>query len=387
MLLGGDGKILGDSVAYRDQRTEGMDREVSRVISPRELYSRTGIQKQIFNTIYQLEAVKKENPEQLSRARRFLMIPDYLNFLLTGVMQNEYTVATSTGLVNARTKTWDGEILRRLGFPKSIFGPLAVPGTRLGGLREKVRKEAGFDCEVLLPATHDTASAFLSVPARDDRSVYISSGTWSLLGVENREPITTEESRLLNFTNEGGYRYRFRYLKNIMGLWMIQSIRRELNAEGKKVSFDELENAARSSGGGKGLIDVNDASFLSPASMIQAVNEFLRKAGQPVPASVGELVQCVYKSLADSYRKSIRELSRMTGKKYTSVNIVGGGAKDRYLNELTAQATGLPVFSGPVEGTALGNLIVQMIAAGEFPDLSAARAAVRNSFPGKEYVV
>lgn len=399
VLLDGEGHLVSDAVAYRDRRTDGMDAVVNELLSPAELYALTGIQKQKFNTIYQLTALKLEHPEQLAAARSFLMIPEYFNFLLTGVRQNEYTNATTTGLVNARLKTWDGELLRKLGLPKAIFSPLAVPGTRLGRFAGKVRQEVGFDCEVMLPATHDTGSAFLAVPARDDEAVYLSSGTWSLLGVENREPITTEESRLQNFTNEGGYQYRFRYLRNIMGLWMLQSIRRELNgmpekAVGKdaprgrkEISFAGMETAARAAGDFESTIDVNDASFLAPGSMIEEVKESCRRTGQAVPASVGELAQCIYKSLAGSYREAIEDLSRLTGRRYTSINIVGGGSKDRYLTELTAQTTGLPAFSGPTEGTALGNLIVQMIAGGEYPDLAAARRAIKKSFPIEEVSV
>lgn len=400
LLLDGSGKLVSDPVAYRDKRTEGMDKTVSELLSPRELYASTGIQKQTFNTIYQLMALKKEHPEQLAAAGRFLMIPDYFNFLLTGICQNEYTNATSTNLVNARTKTWDTEIIKKLDLPENIFGSLAMPGTRLGRLTQAVKNKVGFDCEVLLPATHDTGSAFLAVPVRDDHAVYISSGTWSLLGVENSEPITTEESRLQNFTNEGGYQYRFRYLKNIMGLWMIQSIRRERNGvsyvsgkggqksrNAKKVSFAELEEAARNAEGFKSIVDVNNEMFLSPDSMIESVKEYCRKTGQAVPDSVGELMQCVYKSLASCYAKAIEDLSALTGKRYTSINIVGGGAKDGYLNALTAKASGLPVFAGPTEGTALGNIIVQMIEGGDFSDLAAARNAIRDSFEIKEFTV
>jgi rhamnulokinase len=393
ILLDGEGKPVSDAVAYRDKRTDGMDTAVNGVISPTELYERTGIQKQIFNTIYQLTALKREHPEQLAAANRFLMMPDYFNFLLTGVCQNEYTNATSTNLVNVRLKTWDMELIRRLGLPEGIFGPLAMPGTRLGHFTEAVRKEAGFDCEVLLPATHDTGSAFLAVPARDENAVYISSGTWSLLGVENMESITTEASRLQNFTNEGGYQYRYRYLKNIMGLWMIQSIRRELNGvtyvagkdgtqteSEKKFSFAELEEAACAAGDFESIVDVNNDAFLSPDSMIDAVKEYCRSTRQTVPSSIGELVQCVYTSLAQCYAKAVRDLSELTGKRYTSINIVGGGSRAAYLNELTSRATGLPVFAGPCEATALGNLMVQMIANGEYPDLVTARRAIKDSF-------
>ena len=377
VLLDKDFKILGNSVAYRDSRNEGMDKYVESLISQQDLYSKTGIQKQQFNTIYQFAAVKKENPEHLEQAEYFLMIPEYLNFLLTGICKNEYTNATTTGLVNTYEKTWDMELIDLLGYPKKLFRPLSLPGTVVGSLSDKIKEEVGFDCTVILPATHDTGSAFLAVPSLDDNSVTISSGTWSLIGVENEKPITTEQSRLNNFTNEGGYNYRYRYLKNIMGLWMIQSIRRNLD---KKYSFAQLEEMAKEAGDFPSIVDVNDSSFLSPPSMIQAVKDYCQKTNQRVPETIGEVMQCVYKSLAKSYANAVCQLEEMTGKKYTSINIVGGGSKDGYLNLLTAKETGLTVYAGPGEGTALGNILVQMIHAGEFAGLSEARAAIKNSF-------
>lgn len=396
VLLDGDGRQMGDAVAYRDGRTEGMEKLAAEVISPEELYTRTGIQKQDFNTIYQLMALKREHPEQLEQAESLLMIPDYFHFLLTGVKRQEYTNATSTNLVNAEAKTWDMELIRRLGLPERLFGPLSMPGTTVGEFLPEIQAAVGFNAKVVLPATHDTGSAFLAVPARDDRAVYLSSGTWSLLGVENEAPITTEASRRENFTNEGGAWYRFRYLKNIMGLWMIQSIRRELNgvayvagkenrtADGKNWSFPDLAQAAREAEGFPSVVDVNDGVFLAPDSMIEAVKNACAGTGQPVPESVGELMQCVYQSLARCYAAAIQSLSALTGKSYTSINIVGGGCQDGYLNQLTAKATGLPVYAGPVEGTAIGNLVVQMIAAGEFASLQEARDSIKSSFDIQE---
>jgi rhamnulokinase len=398
VLLDESGEMIGDAVAYRDVRTAGADEEIESGVMPfKELYSRTGIQKTSFNTIYQLWALKKEHPEQLEKAQRLLMVPEYLNFVLTGQMANEYTNATTGNLVNARAKDWDWEVIDKLGLPRRIFGKLEMPGTALGGLTSAVQATVGFDAQVVLPATHDTGSAFLAVPARDDQAVYISSGTWSLLGVENEAPITTAASCAANFTNEGGAWGRYRYLKNIMGLWMIQSIRRELNGveyvEGKsgdatkealatltdyekerEYSFADLSMIARGQNYNT-IVDVNDSRFLNPASMIGEVAKAASESGKP-PTTVGELMQCVYLSLAECYANAIRNLSEITGKVYTSINIVGGGSQDKYLNALTAEATGLEVFTGPIEGTAIGNLIVQMIVGGEFADLAAARAAI-----------
>jgi rhamnulokinase len=396
LLLDAHDNPVCDPVAYRDARTAKMDAEVEKSIPFADLYAKTGIQKQPYNTIYQLVAHKKEHPEDFEKAAAFLTMPDYLHFLLTGVKKNEYTIASTTALLNAETKTWDGEILSALGLPAHLFADPTLPGTVLGHLRPEIQAQVGFDTTVVLPASHDTGSAFLAVPALDDNAVYLSSGTWSLLGVENETPITTEESRLQNFSNEGGAWYRFRYLKNIMGLWMIQSIRRELNgisyvtgkenrtAAARQWSFNDLVEAAREAADFPSVVDANDLSFLAPDSMIEAVKDYCRKTNQQVPETIGELMQCVYRSLALCYRDAISALQTLTGKTYTSVNIVGGGCKDEYLNELTAAITGLPVLAGPVEGTAIGNLVVQMIAAGELADLPTARAMIRESFEIKE---
>ncbi|MEE3438021.1 MAG: FGGY-family carbohydrate kinase, partial [Lachnospiraceae bacterium] len=271
-----------------------------------------------------------------------------------------------------------------------------MPGTVVGELTEEIQKAVGYNTTVILPATHDTGSAFLAVPAKDDNAAYLSSGTWSLLGVENAEPITTEESRKQNFTNEGGAWYRFRYLKNIMGLWMIQSIRRELNgtayvagrtskyADGRTWSFPDLIAAAKGAADFTSVVDANDDRFLAPESMIDAIKDYCRESGQKVPETVGEIMQCVYLSLSRLYREAVEGLSAITGKTYTSLNIVGGGCQDMYLNQLTANATGLTVYAGPVEGTAIGNLVVQFIAAGEFEDLRSTRNAIKDSFAIKE---
>ena len=396
VLLDANDQILGDAVAYRDSRTRGMDTVLESKVSQEELYARTGIQKQDFNTVYQLLSQQQEHPEQLEAAKALLMIPEYFNFLLTGVQINEYTNATSTNLVNAVAKTWDRELITRLGLPNRIFGELALPGATVGRLLPEIQAQVGFDCHVILPATHDTGSAFLAVPAKDDQAVYLSSGTWSLLGVENDVPITTEESYKQNFTNEGGAWYRYRYLKNIMGLWMIQSIRRELNGvsyvqgrghrtESEKTwSFPDLIAEAKKAADFPSVVDVNSDCFLDPASMIGEVKAECKRAGQPVPETVGELMQTVYSSLALCYKDAIDGLSSLTGKRYTSINIVGGGCQDMYLNQLTATATRLPVYAGPVEGTAIGNLLVQFITAGELADLHSARNVIKKSFEIKK---
>lgn len=376
-LIDKNGKRLCKTVSYRDNRTKGADKQVEKALPFSALYKATGIQKQQFNTIYQLYAHKKQSPQDFENAAHFLMMPEYLSFLLTGRAKNEYTNATTTALVNAYDKSWDAAILKAIDIPQSIFSPLSMPGTEIGGFSDKIKAEIGFDAKVLFAPSHDTASAFLAVPAKDDNAVYLSSGTWSLLGVENKQPITTDESLAANFTNEGGYDYRFRYLKNIMGLWMVQSVRRETAG---KPSYAYLEEEARKASAFKSIVDANDEVFLNPPSMIEAVQEFCKKTNQIVPQTTGEIMQCVYQSLAASYASAINTLQTITGKKYTSINIVGGGSKDGYLNLLTAKATGLPVTAGPTEATALGNLLSQMIATGELKDITQARHTISESF-------
>lgn len=382
VLLNDAGTPIAPTYAYRDKRTDGMEAAVSDDIPDEILYAENGIQKMAINTIYQLKAHLLERPDDFSVAKAFLMIPDYLNYRLTGIMANEYTNATTTGLVDARSCDWNRKMIRTLGLPESIFLPIRLPGTLLGGLSEEVKRTVGFDSKVVLPATHDTGSAFLAVPSGESDTITLSSGTWSLMGTENSKPMTDESCRTENFTNEGGYEKRYRFLKNIMGLWIIQSIRHELN---DSLSFPELEQAARSCSEFPSRIPANAPRFLSPASMISEIQSACRETKQQIPQSPGELMQCAYASLANCYKETADSLSAVTGKQYTAVHIVGGGSRDSYLNQLTANAVGLPVIAGPTEGTALGNLMVQFLYSKEFPDLFAARKAIRSSFELKEY--
>lgn len=378
VLLDKNDEKLGEAIAYRDSRTEGIDKVCEEVMSFEELYAHTGIQKQAFNTIYQLVALKKESPELLEKAETFLMTPEYYSFLLTGKKANEYTNATTGALVNAESRDWDFEVLEKLGIPTHIFGELKTPMAEVGELKADVQKFVGYNTKVILCASHDTGSAFMAVPAKDDNAVYISSGTWSLLGIESLVPHTGPDSCRENFTNEGGFDYRYRYLKNIMGLWMIQSVRRNLD---KKYSFPELMAFAKEEQGFPGRVDVNDNAFLAPENMIDAVTE----NASVRPENLGQVMECIYRSLAECYRDAVKSLEKLTGKTFTSVNIVGGGSQDTYLDELTSEYTGLPVYTGPIEGTALGNIMCQMIKAEVFEDLSAARAAIRKSFEIKEF--
>ena len=390
VLLGSDNQVLGNAVGYRDDRTKGMDEKVYETISPEELYQKTGIQKQIFTTIYQLMAVKQETPELLSKAESMLMIPDYFHFLLTGVKKQEYTNATTTQLVSPETKTWDYELIESLGYPKKLFTELSMPGTTVGELTKKIQDEVGFNCKVVLPATHDTGSAVMAVPvpeagnSSDADILYISSGTWSLMGTELMTANCSLDSMKANLTNEGGYDYRFRYLKNIMGLWMIQSVKKELAAAGEKYSFAELCEMA-SNETIDSIVPCNDDIFLAPESMIEAVKDYCAESGKTVPGTAGQLAAVIYNSLAVCYGETVRELEAITGRNYAAINIVGGGSNAEYLNELTARYTGKTVYAGPGEATAIGNLLAQMIKAGEFKGLGDARSAVYRSFEIKTY--
>ena len=382
VLLDKDGGVLGNTVGYRDHRTDGMDEEVYKIISQNDLYARTGIQKAIYNTIYQLMAVKKKYPQYMEQADSLLFVPDYFHYLLCGKKVNEYTEATTSQLINAQTNDWDYELMDMLGYKKAMFNELVMPGTSLGNLRPELAEEIGYDLEIVVPCTHDTGSAVLAVPANDDDFVYISSGTWSLMGVEMARPDCSQQSCDLNFTNEGGYNHRFRHLKNIMGLWMIQSVRHEY---GDKYGFAEICEMAEEAKDFPSRVEANDNCFLSPDNMTQAVKDYCKNSGQQVPETLGEIATVIYTSLAECYARTVKELEETTGRTYSRIHVVGGGSNAGYLNELTAKATGKEVHAGPGEATAIGNITAQMLKAKEFASVEAARDVIHESFGIKIY--
>ena len=355
---------------YRDSRTSAVIDEVESLVSPTELYAKTGIQKQNFNTIYQLYADKKNN--RLKNAKYFLMMPEYLSFKLTGVCKNEYTNATTTGLVNANAKTWDADIIYALGLTEVPFLPLSLPSSHVGFLSENIQKAVGFNCAVLFAPSHDTASAVCACPMADN-DLYISSGTWSLIGREITEPILNDSARKLNFTNEGGIDYRFRFLKNYMGMWLFQNIRRNLN---KKLSYDDMMNLAKNCGEYK-YFDVNDNTLVAPKNMIEAIGKLINND------DLGLILNSAYHSLAKSYSEAVTEIETVTGKRFNSIHIVGGGCQDKYLNTLTRDYTGKSVTAGPIEATATGNIISQIISDKKI-SLATARKIVKKSFDIKE---
>ena len=373
-LIDADGKVIGDVYAYRDGRTEEPIKKVHEIIPFETLYKRTGSQFQIYNTIYQLYTDKLSG--KLDKAERFLMMPDFFNYLLTGVMKNEFTNASTTGLMSAKTRDWDMETVKELGLPEKLFKELSDPATLVGNLKPEIAKEIGYDLKVVLPATHDTASAVMAVP-ENGQPLYISSGTWSLLGIESPVAISTDEALKENFTNEGGYGRSTRFLKNIMGLWMIQCVRREYN---KKYSWGDFVTLSKEVKDFDSIVDVNDNSFLAPASMIEAIKDYCRKTGQKVPETPGEIALCVYDSLAVCYKRAVETVERVTGYKFDTIHIVGGGCQNAYLNELTAKRTGRRVVAGPVEATAIGNALSQLLYDGAVKNINEAKELVKVSF-------
>ena len=370
VLIDENRKEIKPCYCYRDSRTSTVIDEVESLVSPTELYAKTGIQKQNFNTIYQLYADKKNG--RLQNAKYFLMMPEYLSFKLTGVCKNEYTNATTTGLVNANEKIWDTQIIHAIGLTEELFKPLFLPSSSVGNLSAEVQKIVGFNCAVLFAPSHDTASAVCACPMRDN-DLYISSGTWSLIGTEITEPILNDNARQLNFTNEGGIYYRFRFLKNYMGMWLFQNIRRNLN---KSMTYDEMMNLAKNCGEYK-YFDVNDNTLVAPKNMIDAIGKLIGSD------DLGLILNSAYHSLAKSYSEAVTEIEVVTGKRFNAIHIVGGGCQDKYLNALTRDYTGKSVTAGPIEATATGNIVSQIMRDKKI-SLAAARDLIKKSFDIKE---
>ena len=370
VLLDENKKEIKPCYCYRDGRTNAVIDEVESLVSPARLYAKTGIQKQNFNTIYQLYADKKNG--RLEKAKYFLMMPEYLSFKLTGVCKNEYTNATTTGLVNAKAKTWDGDIISVLGLPKELFAALNTPSSVVGDLSADIQKAVGFNSTVLFAPSHDTASAVCACPMADN-DLYISSGTWSLIGTEITEPILNDNARQLNFTNEGGIDYRFRFLKNYMGMWLFQNIRRNLN---KSMTYDEMMELAKKCGEYK-YFDVNDSTLVAPKNMIDAIGTLVGSE------DLGLILNSAYHSLAKSYSEAVAEIEAVTGKRFDAIHVVGGGCQDKYLNALTRDYTGKSVTAGPIEATATGNIVSQIMRDKKIP-LAKARDLIKNSFDIKE---
>lgn len=385
-LIDRHGRMLSNPTHYRDTRTSGIADYVSKKIPLDQLYATAGIQCLNFNTIFQLVADLRHDPRAFDRAERMLNIPDLLNYFLTGNMANEYTILSTGALLNAAKRDYAFDLTDRLGIPRKLFGKIVQPGYRVGKLLPQVLEETGkTDADVITVASHDTASAVIAVPTQEKDFIYISSGTWSLMGTELNEPLINEQSHALNFTNEGGAMKKIRFLKNIMGLWLIQESRRQWRREGNEYSFAQMEAWAKECKPLRSLIDPDDASFATPGNMPERVREYCRRTAQPVPETVGEVVRCIYESLALKYRQTAESIQSLMGREARVIHVVGGGTKDRFLSQMTADACGIPVAAGPEEATAIGNLMMQAIAAGEVADLAQARQIVAASFELKRY--
>ena len=369
VLLDADGKEILPCVAYRDSRTAGVPEEVFGIMSQEKLYEKTGIQKQNYNTIFQLYCDKKSG--KLAHAADFLLMPEYLSYKLTGVKKHEYTICSTTGLLNAERKTWDLDIVDALGLDRALFGEICPPCTAVGNFSKEMREAIGFDCTVVLAPAHDTAAAVAACLV-DEKSVFISSGTWSLVGTENLSPVTTPAAMRANLANEGGIDYRYRFLKNIMGMWLFQSIRKNLN---KAYTYDEMMHMAEASGFTE-QIDPTSEAFLAPDNMIEAIRTYLGKPELPL----GDVLSSVYHSLAASYASTVKELEAIASKTIDTVCIVGGGCKDEYLNRLTAKYTGKRVSAGPVECTATGNILAQLMYLDPSLTLMQAREIVKSTY-------
>ena len=367
-LLDGDGKLIDEVFCYRDSRTDKTIPEVHKILPFEKLYSKTGIGFATFNTVYQLFDDKISG--KMDKAAAFMNLPDYFHYRLTGNIVHEYTNSTTTGMVNSETREWDTEIIEALGYKKELFGKLSQPGTTVGEFTDAVAKAVGYKTRVVLPATHDTASAVIAAPLEKE-TPYISSGTWSLLGVEQSFAHTDAAARVSDYSNEGNVDRKFRLQKNIMGLWMIQQVRHELD---DKYSFGELVDMAKASPI-PDRVNVNEGRFMAPKSMIDEINSAVGRT-----LSVGEMAYYIYNNLAESYKESLEALEALTGEKYDTLNIIGGGSKNAFLNELTKEKTGKRIVTGPAEGTAIGNLSMQMIAEGELSDVRDARAVIKASF-------
>jgi rhamnulokinase len=385
-LVSAAGEILGNPFNYRDSRTDGM-LEVAFSRVPREqIFESTGVQFMQINSLYQLLAMKESGSKLLEAAGTLLFVPDLFNFLFTGQRKCEFSIVTTSQMYNPRTKAWAKEMMSKLGLPTNILPEIVPSGTVIGPLLPGVAAECGVEAvPVIAPASHDTASAVAAVPAEGSDFCYISSGTWSLMGVELPEPIINEKSLRYNYTNEGGVGGTIRFLKNIMGLWLVQECRRQWQREGHDHSYGEITQMAMRSKPLASIIDPDHKPFLSPGDMPRKIEEFCKQTGQRSPNTRGEYVRACLDSLALTYRKTLEGLEDVLGRKVGAIHIVGGGCQNELLNQMTADACGRPVIAGPIEATAIGNILVQAMATGDVKSLAEARSIVRNSFEVKRY--
>jgi rhamnulokinase len=379
-LLDRQGTLLENPYHYRDARNVSAMADALRIVPGEEIYATTGVQLMPINTIFQLFAASRQTPALIDAAHRFVMIPDLFNYWLTGEMFCEYTDASTTQLINPRTRTWAADLMERLNLPARLAAPIVEAGSIIGSIRRDVAGSALAGTPVVASASHDTASAVAAITARDG-TAFISSGTWSLVGTELDEPVLTPRAMLLNFSNEGGVEGTTRLLKNVMGLWLLQGCRRSWAQQDRRFTYAELMDAANREPGFGHLIDPDDSSFANPDDMTDAIDRFCLRTDQPVPSTPGSYARAVFDSLALKYRLVIRDLQSVIERPIERIRVIGGGSHNALLNQLTADATGLPVVAGPAEATALGNVAVQMLATGAVASLAEARGIIDRSFP------
>lgn len=379
-LLDKDGVLLENPVHYRDKRNIGMVEKAAKYIGKDEMYKLTGIQFMDFNTAFQLLSIKENRPELLARAESLLFMPDLFAYFLTGNKVSEYSIATTSQLVDINTRDWSKEMLKKLGLPEKIFNRIVPSGSVTGYLSDEICEELGLEkVPVIAVCGHDTQSAVTAVPSEKEDFAFISSGTWSLFGTETKKPIVNDLSYSFNVTNEGGFGYSTAFLKNICGLWLIQESRRQWIREGKEYSYAELEKAALREKPFARFIDPDAPEFAVPGNLPARITEYCRRTGQSVPENEGQTVRCIYESLALRYRAVLEGIEKCTGKNYDSLNVVGGGTKDTLLCKMTADACNITVYAGPIEATVMGNVAVQLISGGDIADVIEARRIIANS--------
>lgn len=387
-LLDKNGTLMSVPFHYRDDRTDGMMEEVFTKLSREEIYRETGIQFMELNTIFQLYAELKNRPWILDNAEDLLFTPDLLNYFLTGKKFNEHTIASTSQLFNPVSNNWSDKIFKKLNLPQSIMKKIIRPGEKIGEILEKVKKECGIegDLPVIAVGSHDTASAVAAAPLKDKNSAYLSSGTWSLLGMELEKPVINEQSLKANFTNELGVENTVRFLKNITGLWLIQECKRIWDRDGLNLSYSDITEAAEAAEPFKYSLDPDHHSFVNPDNMPEAIKNYCRETGQEIPEEPGEMARGIYESLAINYRDVIEKLENLTDRKIETLHMVGGGIQAEILCQYTANISKKRVVTGPIEATAIGNILTQLMALGEIDNLSQGREIVRNSVDLKEYL-
>jgi len=385
--LGKNGDLVGFPYNYRDERVSGVMEEAFKTLSKEKIFDITGLAFLNFNTLYQLIAQKRDNPKLLDAADTFLMMADLFAYFLTGVKKAEYTNATTSQLLDARTGTWSKELLDTFGIPTHIFPEIQQPGVIRGTLLPKLAKELGLpEVPVVAVATHDTGSAVAAVPTMGGHYAYISSGTWSLMGIESKTPFTSKAVMDANITNEGGIEGNKRVLKNIMGLWIVQECKREWDRRGEVLGFGELVELAEVCEPFRSIVEPDDGDFYFPGDMPEKIQNFCRRTNQPVPETKGQIMRCVYESLALKYRWTLERLEELSGHKVDALHIVGGGTQNKLLNQFVANAIQQPVICGPVEATAIGNMLMQAVALGALKDQAAGRQVVKDSFPTEDFL-